>query len=65
MVYCPTTGWVTGEVIADSRVLTIPSDVPAGDYVLSVGLYVPGGERLVAPDGSDAVELITLPVQAR
>jgi hypothetical protein len=61
----PTTGWLPGETIADVRVLAIPGDAPAGDYTLSAGLYVPGGDRLAAPDGTDAVHLITVTVQAQ
>ena len=61
----PTTGWLPGEYIADSRALTIPPDAPAGDYTLSAGLYVPGGERLAAADDTDAVTLTTITVQAQ
>jgi hypothetical protein len=61
----PTTGWLPGEYITDVRALTIPPDAPAGDYILSVGLYVPGGARLTTPDGTDAIHLTTLVVQAQ
>jgi hypothetical protein len=61
----PTTGWLPGETIAGVHVLTIPGDAPVGDYILSAGLYVPGGERLTALDGTDAVRLITVTVQAQ
>jgi len=46
-------------------VLTIPPDAPAGNYTLSAGLYVPGGERITATDGSDAIRLTTITVQAQ
>jgi hypothetical protein len=61
----PTTGWLPGEYVTDVHVLTIPPDTPAGDYTLYAGLYVPGGERLTAPDGSDAILLTTITVQAQ
>jgi hypothetical protein len=61
----PTTGWLPGETITDVRVLPVPSDVPAGGYTLSAGLYVPGGGRLTATNGTDAVHLITVTVQAQ
>ena len=61
----PTTGWLPGEYVTDARVLTIPPDAPAGDYTLYAGLYVPGGERLTTPDGSDAIHLTTITVQAQ
>jgi hypothetical protein len=59
----PMTGWLPGEYVADARVLTLPADAPAGDYALSTGLYVPSGERITAPDGTDAVHLATIALQ--
>ncbi len=35
----PTQGWVTGEIVADPVTLTIPADLPPGDYRIEVGLY--------------------------
>ncbi len=61
----PTTGWLPGEYVTDVHVLTIPPETPAGDYTLYAGLYVPGGERVTAPDGSDAIHLTTITVQAQ
>ena len=61
----PTTGWLPGEYVTDARALTIPSEAPAGDYILSVGLYIPGGARLAAPDGTDAVALTTITVETQ
>ncbi|MBL7066204.1 MAG: hypothetical protein ISS49_18665, partial [Anaerolineae bacterium] len=60
----PTTGWLPGEYITDVHVLTIPPDTLAGDYTLYAGLYVPGGERLTAPDSAGAVPLTTITVEA-
>ncbi|NLF00123.1 MAG: hypothetical protein GX601_04010 [Anaerolineales bacterium] len=53
----PTTGWLPGEYIVDQRGLTIPANTPPGSYRLVAGMYLPGGERLSSPSGSDAVEL--------
>jgi hypothetical protein len=61
----PTTGWLRGETIIDTHALTIPPDAPGGDYTLSTGLYVPGGERLTDEDGTDVVTLTTVAVQAQ
>ncbi|MBU0702890.1 MAG: hypothetical protein KKC18_03405, partial [Chloroflexi bacterium] len=58
----PTTGWLPGEYITDARVLHIPPDAPPGDYMLSAGLYA-DGERLTAPDDSNAIPLVIIPVQ--
>ena len=60
----PTTGWLLGEYIEDARVLTIPPDAPAGEYALLAGLYLPGGERLVTPNGDDAISLAAFQVEA-
>ena len=35
----PTTGWITGEVIEDRYVLSIPTNAPQGTYSLIVGMY--------------------------
>ncbi|MCW5850848.1 MAG: glycosyltransferase family 39 protein [Anaerolineae bacterium] len=37
----PTTGWVEGEVVADTVQLTLPADLPPGRYHLLTGLYDP------------------------
>jgi len=60
----PTTGWLPGEVITDTRVLSIPSDAPPGGYTIQAGLYLPSGARLATPEGSDAVPLTTISVQS-
>ena len=55
----PTTGWLPGEYITDVHTLPLPADAPTGDYTLFAGLYVPGGERLVTPYGSDTIRITT------
>ncbi|MCP4539322.1 MAG: hypothetical protein GY832_19475 [Chloroflexi bacterium] len=59
----PTTSWMPGEIISDTHTLTLPDSLPAGDYVLFTGLYVPGGERLATPDGNDTIPLTTVTVE--
>jgi len=61
----PTTGWIPGEYVSDRRMLDFPADAPAGEYALFAGMYVPGGERLSAPDGADVIPLTTLTVEGR
>jgi len=64
----PTTMWKAGEVVEDRHPLSLPTDIPSGDYRLLVGLYQPEmGERLpvVGPDGQelgDSAELVTVPI---
>ena len=48
---CPTSLWDAGEIIHDTRTVTLPH---TGDYTLHVGLYRPdSGERLSVPGSPD------------
>jgi len=56
-----TLGWLPGALIPDTHYLTLPDDLPPGEYDIFVGLYRPDtGERLPAqavdgtavPDGA-------------
>lgn len=48
---CETTSWVEGEFIADSYVITVSPDAPAGQYRIALGMYDPESmERLRAFD---------------
>ncbi len=42
----PTSGWVPGEFVTDLHPVSIPNDLPAGEYVVEVGLYDAGTTRL-------------------
>jgi 4-amino-4-deoxy-L-arabinose transferase-like glycosyltransferase len=43
----PTRFWDVGERLADPHLLSVPLDVPSGEYELIVGMYLPStGERL-------------------
>jgi 4-amino-4-deoxy-L-arabinose transferase-like glycosyltransferase len=47
----PSTRWQQGAAFAETRVLNVPADAPAGGYRLSIGLYDPQtGERWPAKD---------------
>jgi 4-amino-4-deoxy-L-arabinose transferase-like glycosyltransferase len=51
----PTSDWVPGQTVVDTRVITLPAQLPAGAYDLQLGLYDPAsGDRLPAykPDGA-------------
>lgn len=37
----PVLGWLPGEYLADGHVLSLPTDLPAGEYRLAVGFYDP------------------------
>jgi mannosyltransferase len=59
----PTTGWVPGEFIADRHDVTLPADLPTGEYVIEVGMYdagAPGLPRLpvLAEDGQAATDRV-------
>jgi hypothetical protein len=54
----PTTLWRPGEFVTDAHALTLPSDLPPGDYVLEVGLYqAETGQRLAVAGNGDKVAL--------
>ena len=58
----PTTGWLTGEVVADRHALRIPDGLPPGRYVLIAGMYdAPSGRRLETA-GGDFVPLMEVVV---
>jgi 4-amino-4-deoxy-L-arabinose transferase-like glycosyltransferase len=65
----PTSFWDAGEVVTDPRAISIPADLPPGDYPLVAGMYrLETGERLpwLRTDGTvrgDAVVLDTLTVR--
>ena len=49
----PTSGWSPGEFITDPHTLTLPAELPAGEYPLAVGLYqLSTGNRLHASQGT-------------
>jgi hypothetical protein len=58
----PTTGWLAGEYITDPHRLSLPAELPPGDYELLVGLYDPTtGQRVpVTGPGAGADERVAL-----
>jgi len=60
----PTTGWVAGEYVLDEHRLDV-AGLPAGEYSVVVGLYEPGGARLRASDGRDAIALTTVHLRSQ
>ncbi len=60
----PTTLWRPGVPVLDQHVLSLPRDLPPGDYVLRVGWYDPqDGERLLLDDGADSLWLAQVRVR--
>ena len=54
----PTTLWQPGEFVTDAHQLTLPPDLPPGDYELEVGLYqVETGLRLAVAGSGDKITL--------
>ncbi len=49
----PTFGWVPGEIVSDAHPLPA---LPAGHYILWVGMYAPDGQRLPISNASAPVE---------
>jgi len=53
----PTQWWSPGEIVVDDHVFDLPTDAPAGEYQVALGLYrLSDGVRLpiVGPDGAAA-----------
>ncbi len=60
----PTSSWTPGELVEDRHALALPENLPAGDYTLVAGLYLPAsGERLLTASGEPLVSLGTIRVQ--
>ncbi len=59
----PTTGWLPGEFIRDAHRLTLPVELPPGDYTLVTGLYLPNGSRLQQENGRDHIPLTTFTIR--
>jgi hypothetical protein len=56
--FYPTSSWDVDEMVADHYALLVPASLPAGEYRLLVGLYLPStGERLRRPQGADTYEI--------
>ncbi len=54
----PTTGWAVGEYITDPVAISLPADMPAGEYAVVVGVYLPAtGARLPVTTGGDSFQL--------
>jgi hypothetical protein len=59
----PTSGWSPGQGIEDRHGLSLPADLPPGNYTLIIGLYSPlDGTRLRTEEGVDHVSLATIKV---
>jgi hypothetical protein len=51
---CPTTEWRPGRLVDDRHLIPLPADLPAGKYLIALGLYsLETGERLpvLGPEG--------------
>ena len=51
----PTTGWAVGEYITDPVEISLPAELPPGEYSVRVGVYLPAtGARLPVSGGGDS-----------
>lgn len=57
---CPTSSWISGEVVADMHMLTVPVDAESGAYTLGVGMYN-GGDLTRLPLADTAGDVVRLP----
>ncbi|MCB0211477.1 MAG: DUF2723 domain-containing protein, partial [Anaerolineae bacterium] len=60
--FYPSSEWQVGETLRDRHQLTLPSDIPAGEYRLRVGMYYQPGPGVIQPLG-DGLEPGTLVVE--
>jgi hypothetical protein len=59
----PTTGWISGEYIAEGHLLAIPEDLAPGEYRLLVGMYDAGDLQRLETDDSQDSWFLTEPVE--
>ncbi len=60
----PTTTWLPGEILTDPHKLSLPIDLPPGDYRLITGMYDPiTGRRMPVSTGGDFVDLETVAIR--
>jgi len=60
----PTSQWLPGQPILDRHTLTLPNDLPPGNYTLLAGLYnAETMERLALPNGNDTFILTQLEIK--
>ncbi len=63
--YAPTSAWSPGTEVSDRHGLSLPADLPPGEYRLIAGLYDPtNGERLSVDRGGDFVEIGRIALQS-
>jgi 4-amino-4-deoxy-L-arabinose transferase-like glycosyltransferase len=61
----PLTSWLVGEYLQDDLKITMPPDLPAGQYRLAVGMYDPAnGHRLTTHDNREQI-LLTREIDVR
>ena len=59
----PTSGWRPGEVVSDPVQLSLPLDLPPGEYRINVGVYDPdSGERLPLTIEGERLQYDQLPL---
>lgn len=56
-----TTCWQPGHTFGDTHAVTLPGNLPPGEYTLRAGLYwLPTGERALLPDGATPTDSVRL-----
>ncbi len=61
----PTSQWRAGDIVIDSHEITLPADLPPGEYTLAVGMYRwPSLERLALRmgDTQQADDVVRIPI---
>ncbi|MCJ7548533.1 MAG: hypothetical protein MUQ30_02500, partial [Anaerolineae bacterium] len=55
----PTSFWMRDEVVTDVHTVMVPSDLPAGSYTVTIGLYLPESGAHLTADGERQFSLGT------
>ncbi len=58
----PTSLWMLNEIVRDVHAVTLPSDLPAGDYNVRLGFYVPETGQRLAVFGEDSFDVAEIHV---
>jgi len=62
---CPTSQWLSGEVVVDELQFTLPAQLPAGELFVAVGLYTPEDMQRLSVSGTSDGQMLLGPVEAQ
>ena len=63
--FYPPSEWQAGDMLRDSHTIVLPTDIPAGDYQLVAGAYLPDGQSIDGVGHIDLGPLIIVSLRSR